>query len=55
MEKYYNPKEIAELLSVSEKTIRRYIKSGKIKAIKIGSRLKISESNYMEFVNSQKL
>ena len=55
MEKYYNLKDIAELLSVSEKTIRRYIQSGKIKAIKIGNRLKISESNYMEFINNQKL
>lgn len=33
----YSVKEIADILKVHELTINRYIKAGKIKAVKIGS------------------
>lgn len=33
---YYTLKEVSKLLRVSERTMYRYIKSGKLKAIKIG-------------------
>lgn len=36
-------KQLAAELSVCEKTIRNLIKSGKIKAIKIGNQYRISE------------
>ena len=36
MEKLYTLPEVAEILKVSRKTIYRYIKSGKLKATKIG-------------------
>lgn len=40
--KYYTPDEIAELLQMHPKTIRRYIREGKLKATKIGKGWRVS-------------
>ncbi|MDD2890865.1 MAG: helix-turn-helix domain-containing protein [bacterium] len=46
MKKLYTIPEIAKLLKVSRKTIYRYIKSGKLKATKIGQwRIKQEDLN----------
>jgi len=45
MEKLYTTKQAAEVLQVSVITIRRYIKSGKLKASKIGKDYRIKESD----------
>ncbi|MGB9682815.1 MAG: helix-turn-helix domain-containing protein [bacterium] len=42
-EKLYSIEEAAKALGLSEKTIRRYIKDGKIKAIKVEGRYSIPE------------
>ncbi|NHX21677.1 helix-turn-helix domain-containing protein, partial [Escherichia coli] len=44
---------IAQDLGVTERTIREYIKSGKIKAVKVGNKYIISEDNYRDFVNGK--
>lgn len=44
MEKIYTIQEVAELLRVNQMTIRRWIKSGKIKSIKIGRKYLFNES-----------
>lgn len=49
-EKFYTVPEIAELLKVSERSINRYIKSGKLKASKIGW-WRIKKSDLDEFLN----
>jgi excisionase family DNA binding protein len=41
MRKYYRVKEAAELFSVSEKTIRRWISDRFIKAVRIGGSVRI--------------
>lgn len=46
--------ETAELLHVSERTIRNYIKSGRLKAQKIGGDWAISEDNIKAFLNGSK-
>ena len=44
--KLYTPTEVAEILKVNIKTIYRHIKSGKIKATKIGQwRIKQEDLN----------
>lgn len=48
--KYYKVKEIAEELSVSKKTIFRYIQSGQLKAHKLGQ-WKIYLQDYKNFLN----
>lgn len=47
----YTAKETAELLHVSERTIRTYIKRGTLKAQKIGGDWAISEENIKAFLN----
>jgi excisionase family DNA binding protein len=42
-ERIYSIEEAAKTLGVSEKTIRRYIRDGKIKAIKVDGRYSIPE------------
>lgn len=46
MEKLFTLKETAKILRVSERTIMRYLKSGKLKASKVGKwRIKQSDLN----------
>ena len=44
MEKQYTVKEVAEILSMAEITIRQWIQHGKIKSNKIGNSRRIPES-----------
>lgn len=46
---YYCPQEIADLLGVKVLTIYRWIKSGKLHAVKIGQ-WRISESDLQELL-----
>jgi excisionase family DNA binding protein len=43
-ETYYTPQEVAEKLKVNIHTIYRWIRSGKIKAVKVVDLWRISES-----------
>ncbi|MDW4362510.1 helix-turn-helix domain-containing protein [Staphylococcus saprophyticus] len=53
MEKFYTLKEIEDNLRISNRTLRRYIKSGKLKAVKIGGKYVVSESNYNDFISGK--
>lgn len=50
----YTAKETAELLHVSERTIRNYIKRGNLKAQKVGGDWAITEENIKAFLNGVK-
>ena len=51
MEKLYQPKEVAEMLSLKKLTIYRWIKAGKIKAVRLpNGRLRIAESELEKVV-----
>lgn len=52
MDKLLTLKETAKILRVSERTIMRYLKSGKLKASKIGQ-WRIKEKNLEEFLNER--
>ncbi|MFW0762079.1 helix-turn-helix domain-containing protein [Staphylococcus cohnii] len=47
----YTVEQIAEQLGVSVRTIREYVRDGKIKAVKVGNKYIISEDNFRDFVN----
>ena len=47
-------KEAAEILKLSERTIRRYIEEGEIKAIKLRGAVRIEERDLEEFINRRK-
>jgi len=49
MEKLFTLKETAKILRVSERTIMRYLKSGKLKASKLGQ-WRIKESDLERFL-----
>jgi excisionase family DNA binding protein len=58
MMEIYTIKEAAELLKVHDRTIRRYIKSGELKAANLGSEeqpnWRITEEDIKEFLDSKK-
>lgn len=49
--KLYNIGEISELLQTTRRTIYRYIKDGKLQAIKIGGQWKVTEQALKDFLN----
>lgn len=46
-------KDIAKTLNVHEVTIRRYIRTGRLKATKIGKSYYVSKDRFREFVNGE--
>ncbi|MCL2841691.1 MAG: helix-turn-helix domain-containing protein [Defluviitaleaceae bacterium] len=53
MEKFYTIAELEEILKLSDVTIRRYIKMGKLESQKIGRYYRIPESSVKAFLNAQ--
>ena len=49
--KLYTLEELTDLLNVTVYTLRNYVKSGKLKAAKIGGKWRVSEENLKKFVN----
>ncbi len=49
-EKYYTLQEVAELLKVTEKTIRNLIKSGQLPASQVGNRYRIAHSDLQTYL-----
>lgn len=47
---FYTTNEVAKLLKVSKRTVFRYIKSGKLKATKIGQ-WRIRKEDFDKFIN----
>lgn len=48
---YFNLKQIAKKLNISVITIRRHIKSGKLRAKRIGKEYRVSQSDFDNFIN----
>ena len=49
MENLFNVNQVAFILKVHPLTIRRYIKEGKLKAIRAGGNIRIKESELQDF------
>ena len=49
MENLLNIKQVAFILKVHPLTVRRYIKEGSLKAVRIGGNVRIKESSLAEF------
>ena len=55
MDKLLTPKQVANKLGVSEYTIWRYIKAGKLKSIKLTKRnFRIEEKDLIQFIKKHK-
>jgi len=53
-ERFYTIKEVAELLKVSDGGVRKWLKTGKLKGIKLGRIWRIKNSDLDEFVNERR-
>lgn len=51
--KLYTLEEVARILGVTRRTAWEYAKQKKIKAVKIGGRWKITESNLQKFLDGE--
>lgn len=49
----YTLTEVEPILGVSHRTLLDYVKTGKIKAVKIGGKWKVSEENLKTFINGE--
>lgn len=47
---FYTVEQVAELLKVHWQTVLNYIKSGKLKAVKLGKGYRISKEAFNEFI-----
>lgn len=52
MTKYYKPREIAELCEVKEATVWSWIRTGKLKAARLGRIYRISQEDFDEFTKT---
>jgi excisionase family DNA binding protein len=51
-EKYYSPEEMAEQFNLKPATVRKWIRQGQLKAIKLGGLWRISEEELQRFVKA---
>lgn len=51
--KLYTLTELEEILGVTHRTLLDYVKSGKLKARKIGGKWKVTEENLKLFINGE--
>lgn len=54
MEQMYSVKEVAELLSITQGTVRNYLTDGKIKFVKILGNTRIKESEIKRLMKPSK-
>lgn len=54
MEKIYNLVQVAEYLQASRITLYNYIKTGKLKAFKVGGNWRVTESDLEAFINANR-
>jgi len=47
---FLTPREVAEALRVSDMTVYRLIKSGELRAVRIGKSFRISEDDFDEYL-----
>lgn len=52
--KFYTPQEVADVLRIRVQTIYEYIRMGKLPAIRLGNRYRITETDIEKFLAYQK-
>lgn len=51
---YYSPEEIAEHYNLKPGTVRKWIRDGNLKAVKLGHLWRVKEEDLNEFINQDK-
>lgn len=52
-QKYYTGKEVAEMLGVTTRTIRNYLKEGKLKGTKFGGRWNFTQADIDDYIQHE--
>ncbi len=47
--RYYSPEQIAEQYNLNQATVRKWIREGKLKAVKLGALWRVSEEALQDF------
>ena len=50
IDEFYTPLEVAKILRVTRNTIYEHIKSGQLKAIRIGNQYRITKAHLEEYI-----
>jgi excisionase family DNA binding protein len=53
--KYYSLEEVAQILRISERTVTREIRAGKIRAFKAGRALRFTPEAVQEYIKNQEV
>ncbi|MFN8482969.1 MAG: helix-turn-helix domain-containing protein [Anaerolineae bacterium] len=53
-QEYLTPKEVAQLLKVHEETIRRYLRSGELPAVKLRGVYRVKREDLDEFLKKHR-
>lgn len=51
--KIYSLAEIKPILKVTHRTLLSYVNNGRLKAVKIGGKWKVTEDNLRKFINGE--
>ena len=51
---YYSPEDIANNFNIKADTVRKWIRDGKLKAVKLGRMWRVSENSLQEFIKTNK-
>jgi len=54
MEKYYTPEEVAKLLKTSRETVYNWLRSGKLKGVKVFNFWRVPESELNRLLKGEK-
>jgi excisionase family DNA binding protein len=54
VEQYYTPQEVADSLKINLRTIYRWIREGKLNAVKVGELWRISETELKRLLEGKK-
>lgn len=55
MPKFYTPQEIAEMLKVTDKTVRNWIRSGELDALIVGKSYRIPEDSIKNLIKKSEV
>jgi len=50
--KLYTLTELEEILGVTHRTLLSYVKAGKLKAVKVGSKWRVSKADLVSFIGA---
>jgi excisionase family DNA binding protein len=54
-ERLLSPEEVADRLAISPKTVRAYLREGRIKAMKVGKLWRVRESDLQQYLKGDRI